>query len=78
MVALVGLRFRKICHFADLFARYHDVPVKYWSIDINIRDLRSAVAAQSAGIVTQESILFNDTVFNNIAFGIDNEWGEDD
>ncbi len=35
--------------------------------EARIKDVRSLM-----GIVTQESILFNDTVFNNIAFGIEN------
>ena len=40
-----------------------DIDVK----DLKIRDLRGLM-----GIVNQESILFNDTIFNNIAFGMDN------
>ena len=38
---------------------------------INIRELRIFDLRKLLGVVTQESILFNDTVFNNIAFGID-------
>ena len=39
--------------------------------------LRISSLRNQLGIVTQESILFNDTVFNNIAFGIDNAMEED-
>jgi subfamily B ATP-binding cassette protein MsbA len=38
---------------------------------IDLKDIATATWRGQLGIVTQESILFNDTVFNNIAFGID-------
>jgi subfamily B ATP-binding cassette protein MsbA len=38
---------------------------------IDLKDIATATWRSQLGIVTQESILFNDTVFNNIAFGID-------
>ena len=37
---------------------------------IDLKDIATATWRSQLGIVTQESILFNDTVFNNIAFGI--------
>lgn len=78
MVALVGPSGSGKSTFADLLARYHDVTSGEILIDdYNIRDLRIGSLRNQLGIVTQESILFNDTVFNNIAFGIDNA-NEDD
>lgn len=41
--------------------------------DLIIKDLRSLL-----GIVTQESILFNDTVFNNIALGVEDKVSKED
>ncbi|MFA5782168.1 MAG: ABC transporter ATP-binding protein [Bacteroidales bacterium] len=72
-IALVGPSGGGKSTMADLLPRFYDcttgeilidgVPIK----DIVITDLRGLM-----GIVTQESILFNDTVFNNIAFGLEN------
>ena len=56
----------------DLIPRYHDVCGGQILIDgedirnLSIHSLRSII-----GNVNQEAILFNDTVFNNIAFGVD-------
>jgi ATP-binding cassette, subfamily B, bacterial MsbA len=71
-VALVGQSGSGKSTLADLIPRFYDagqgeiridgIPVK----NIRIDDLRSLM-----GIVTQESILFNDTVYNNIAFGME-------
>lgn len=78
MIALVGPSGSGKSTFADLLARYHDVTSGAIRIDGNdIRDLRISSLRNLLGIVTQESILFNDTVFNNIAFGIDNAAEED-
>lgn len=78
MVALVGPSGSGKSTFADLLARYHDVSSGEILIDgLNIRDLRITSLRNQLGIVTQESILFNDTVFNNIAFGVDHANEED-
>jgi len=78
MIALVGPSGSGKSTFADLLARYHDVTSGEILIDgLNIRDLRINSLRNQLGIVTQESILFNDTVFNNIAFGIENANEED-
>lgn len=69
-VALVGASGSGKSTLADLLARFYDVQEGHVLIDgmdirdINVKDLRG-----SMGLVTQESILFNDSVFNNIAFG---------
>lgn len=77
-VALVGESGSGKSTIADLLPRFYDVntgEITYDGININqfsLHDLRDQV-----GIVSQESILFNDTIFNNIAFGMDNVSEED-
>jgi len=78
IIALVGQSGGGKSTFADLLPRFYDttegeilidgLPLK----DYNINDIRSLM-----GIVTQEPILFNDTVFNNISFGKQNVTEED-
>ncbi len=73
VVALVGESGGGKSTLVDLLPRFYDVCEGQLLIDghdlrdYKIRDLRGLM-----GIVTQESILFNDTVFNNIAFGMEN------
>ncbi len=70
MIALVGQSGAGKTTMADLLPRYYDVTEGSITIDGNdIRQLSLNSLNQLMGIVTQESILFNDTVFNNIAFG---------
>ena len=57
----------------DLLPRYHDVQGGDITIDgTSIRDVRIADLRSLIGNVNQEAILFNDTFFNNIAFGVEN------
>ena len=57
----------------DLLPRYHDVQSGEIRIDgLNIKDARIADLRGLIGNVNQEAILFNDTFFNNIAFGVEN------
>ena len=54
----------------DLLPRFMDPANGKISIDgIDIKDIRMKEVRALMGIVNQESILFNDTIFNNIAFG---------
>ncbi|MFM7016705.1 MAG: ABC transporter ATP-binding protein [Bacteroidota bacterium] len=77
-VALVGQSGSGKTTLADMLPRYYDVDEGRITIDgINIKDLRITDLRGLMGIVTQESILFNDTVFNNIAFGMDNATEEE-
>ena len=70
MLALVGASGAGKSTMADLLPRFYDVDKGAILLDgrdirdIKIRDLRDLM-----GIVSQEAILFNDTVRNNIAFG---------
>ena len=56
-----------------MLPRYYDVDKGNICIDgVNIKEVRISDLRKLMGVVTQESILFNDTVFNNIAFGMEN------
>ncbi len=73
MVAVVGPSGSGKSTMADLLARFYDVTDGEILIDgHNIKDLRTTSLRKLLGIVSQDPILFNDSVFNNIAFGIDN------
>ena len=73
LVALVGESGGGKSTMADLLPRFYDVCEGSITLDgHDIRDYRISDLRGLMGIVTQESILFNDTVFNNIAFGMDN------
>lgn len=72
-IALVGQSGSGKTTLADMLPRFYDTTQGEILIDgIAIKDAKITDVRALMGIVTQESILFNDTVFNNIAFGIDN------
>jgi len=72
-VALVGESGGGKSTMADLLPRFYDVVQGSVSIDgHDIRDYRIDDLRGLMGVVSQETILFNDTVFNNIAFGMEN------
>ena len=72
-VALVGQSGSGKSTLVDLIPRYYDVQEGQVLIDgIDVRDLGIHDLRQLIGNVNQESILFNDTFFNNIAFGVAN------
>lgn len=69
-IALVGQSGSGKSTLADLLPRFYDVIGGDLLIDgVSIKDLRLADLRRLMGVVTQESILFNDTIENNIAFG---------
>ena len=69
-LALVGSSGAGKSTFADLISRFYDVNSGSISIDgTNIRDMKIENLRSFMGIVTQDTILFNDTVFNNISYG---------
>ncbi len=73
MVALVGKSGSGKSTTADLLCRFYDVQEGAIFVDNqDIRDVTVESLRAQLGIVTQEPILFHDTVFNNIAFGMEN------
>lgn len=71
-VALVGQSGSGKSTLVDLIPRYYDVQEGEVLIDgINVRDLGIHDLRQLIGNVNQEAILFNDSFYNNISFGID-------
>ena len=73
MIAIVGASGAGKTTLVDLIPRFYDSESGVISIDgtpvqdVKLSDLRNLI-----GNVNQESILFNDTIFNNIAFGVEN------
>ncbi len=71
-IALVGQSGSGKTTLADMLPRYYDPDEGQVLLDgHDLRELRIYDLRKLIGVVTQESILFNDTVFNNIAFGVD-------
>lgn len=69
-IALVGPSGGGKSTLADLVPRFYDPTEGEVCIDgISLADYDLESLRKHLGIVTQESILFNDTIFNNIAFG---------
>jgi subfamily B ATP-binding cassette protein MsbA len=72
-IALVGPSGGGKSTFADLIPRFYDPTQGEVLIDgVSLRDYDIESLRKHMGVVTQESILFNDTIFNNIAFGMEN------
>ena len=71
-IALVGQSGSGKSTLVDLVPRYHDVSSGEVLIDgTDIKDLKIKSLRSLIGNVNQEAILFNDTIFNNIAFGVE-------
>jgi subfamily B ATP-binding cassette protein MsbA len=72
-IAIVGQSGSGKSTLVDLIPRYYDVQEGEVLIDgINVKDLGVHDLRQLIGNVNQEAILFNDTFYNNITFGVDN------
>lgn len=72
-IALVGQSGSGKSTLVDLLPRFHDVQQGEICIDgVNVRDLSMRDLRSIMGYVNQEAILFNDTFYNNIAFGVEN------
>lgn len=72
-VALVGQSGSGKSTLVDLLPRYHDVTGGEILIDgTNVKDFRLKGLRGLIGNVNQDAILFNDSFFNNIAFGVEN------
>lgn len=78
MVALVGQSGGGKSTFVDLLPRFWDVSGGSILIDgVDVRDYRLHDLRGRMGIVSQDPILFNDTIFNNIAYGVEGATQED-
>ena len=73
MTALVGSSGAGKSTVADLIPRFYDVVDGSVSIDgVNVKDIDIYSLRQMMGIVSQETILFNDTIGSNIKYGLQN------
>jgi subfamily B ATP-binding cassette protein MsbA len=71
MIALVGASGSGKSTMVDLLPRFYDCTGGEILVDgLSVKEYRIDHLRELMGIVTQETILFNDTVFNNIAFGM--------
>ncbi|XOV66852.1 MAG: ABC transporter ATP-binding protein [Fluviicola sp.] len=78
MIALVGESGSGKSTLADLLPRFYDVQEGAITVDgVNIKELSMFDLRQNIGIVSQESILFNTTVRENIAFGMSDATDEE-
>ena len=72
MIAIVGQSGSGKTTMADLLPRFYDAQQGRILIDgIDVRDVRTRDLRALMGIVNQEAILFNDSFYNNITFGVD-------
>ncbi len=70
-VALVGASGAGKSTMADLLPRFYDVEEGGVFVDgLNIKDYKIKDLRSLMGIVSQEAVLFNDTIYNNIVFGL--------
>lgn len=69
-IALVGPSGAGKSSLVNLIPRFYDVSIGDVSVDgIDVRDVRLADLRRNIAVVSQEPILFNDTIFNNILIG---------
>jgi len=69
-IAIVGKSGSGKTTIADLCARFYDIDIGEIKIDNNnIKDLKISNLRSIMGVVSQESFLFNDTIYNNILIG---------
>ena len=77
-IALVGASGAGKSTLVDLLPRFYDVSAGEIKLDgINIKRYKISDLRGIFGIVNQDVMLFNDTVFNNITFGMDNKTKEE-
>lgn len=77
-VALVGQSGSGKSTFVDLLPRFYDIQNGEILIDgVNIKELKIYDLRNLMGNVNQDAILFNDTIFNNITFGVENATEEE-
>ena len=72
-IAIVGASGAGKSTLVDLIPRFYDPSAGSISIDgIDLKDISTRDLRALMGTVNQDPILFNDTIFNNIAFGVEN------
>ncbi|MDE7397727.1 MAG: ATP-binding cassette domain-containing protein, partial [Muribaculum sp.] len=72
-VAVVGQSGSGKSTLADMLPRFYDTDSGHITVDgIDIRDMKVYDLRSYMGCVNQEAILFNDTIYNNITFGVEN------
>lgn len=77
-IALVGQSGSGKSTFVDLLPRFYDIQSGDITIDgIHIKDLSLFNLRELMGNVNQDPILFNDTIYNNISFGVENATPEE-
>ena len=77
-IALVGHSGSGKSTMVDILPRFYDIQEGGIYIDgTNIKDVKLYDLRSLMGYVNQEAILFNDTIYNNITFGVDNATIED-
>jgi subfamily B ATP-binding cassette protein MsbA len=77
-IALIGPSGGGKSTLADLVPRFYDPTEGQVLLDgQSLKDIELESLRRQMGVVTQESILFNDTILNNIAFGMENVREED-
>lgn len=77
-VALVGQSGSGKTTLVDLIPRFYDATSGGVYVDgVNVKDMKKSTLRGLMGNVNQEAILFNDTIFANIAFGVENATMED-
>ena len=78
VVAIVGTSGAGKTTFIDLMPRFYDISNGEITIDdINIKDIKIKDLRKTMGVVTQNTILFNDSVYFNISYGMPNVSKED-
>lgn len=78
-MALVGASGGGKSTIINLIPRFYDVYQGEVQIDgVNVKDIQMKSLREQIGIVTQDSILFNDTIYNNIAFGVADQVTEEE
>ncbi len=74
VIALVGASGAGKSTLVDLLPRFYDVTEGGIFIDgVDVREYQLKSMRQQMGIVSQEAILFNDTIYNNIVFGLEGD-----
>jgi len=78
MVALVGESGSGKSTLANLVTRFYDVNKGNITFDgVNIKNIKTKSLRSQMGIVAQDSILFNDTIANNISLGVEDAKDEE-